>query len=318
MTEELVDLKIGQQVGNWIVEKRLGGGSFGAIYLCKDSKKGGQYALKVEEAHVIIQLLKMELVVLNELKNSNTRHFCTVEDKGREQNFIYIVMTLVGRSLEDLRISSPQRKFSLGTAISVSIQCLEALQELHSIGYLHRDVKPGNYTTGRAEMNELRKIYLLDFGMCRKYIQPDGTIKMPRTQAAFRGTVKYAPLACHLRKDLCRLDDCESWFYMMIEITKGSLPWRSLNNLDEVGNCKKYCRSRQTEARQLFSGCPRDYIQVMRMIDRGYYFDEPKYEEMYSILRKVLKIACVSVSTKRKRSIQLIVWEYPYDWELKE
>ena len=30
--------------------------------------------------------------------------------------------------------------------------------DLHGIGYLHRDVKPGNYTTGRAELNELRKV----------------------------------------------------------------------------------------------------------------------------------------------------------------
>ncbi|KAK6041663.1 hypothetical protein COOONC_20832 [Cooperia oncophora] len=34
---------------------------------------------------------------------------------------------------------------------------------LHNIGYLHRDVKPGNYTIGRPELNELRKVYILDF-----------------------------------------------------------------------------------------------------------------------------------------------------------
>lgn len=49
-------------------------------------------------------------------------------------------------------------RFSYGTAISVGIQSLEALEELHGIGYLHRDVKPGNYTIGRPEINELRKV----------------------------------------------------------------------------------------------------------------------------------------------------------------
>lgn len=75
----------------------------------------------------------------------------------------------------------------MGTAIGVSIQSLEALDDLHGIGYLHRDVKPGNYTIGRAELNELRKIYILDFGMCRKYTNDQGVIRCPREAAGFQG-----------------------------------------------------------------------------------------------------------------------------------
>lgn len=52
----------------------------------------------------------------------------------------------------------------MGTAIGCGLQCLEALEDLHDIGYLHRDVKPGNYTIGRLELNEQRKVYILDFG----------------------------------------------------------------------------------------------------------------------------------------------------------
>lgn len=75
----------------------------------------------------------------------------------------------------------------MGTAIGVSIQALQALDDLHSIGYLHRDVKPANYTIGRAELNELRKVYILDFGMCRKYTNNEGVIRRPREAAGFRG-----------------------------------------------------------------------------------------------------------------------------------
>ena len=50
---------------------------------------------------------------------------------------------------------------------------LEALEDLHSVGYLHRDVKPDNYSIGRAEKQETGKIYLLDFGMARKYVRDD-------------------------------------------------------------------------------------------------------------------------------------------------
>ncbi|PIC31678.1 hypothetical protein B9Z55_012294 [Caenorhabditis nigoni] len=106
--------------------------------------------------------------------------------------------------------------FRMGTAISVGRQSLEALEDMHNIGYLHRDVKPGNYTIGRAEVNELRKVYVLDFGMARKFAHEDGTIKKPRNVAGFRGTVKYAPVSCHAGRELCRQDDCETWLYMLV------------------------------------------------------------------------------------------------------
>ena len=53
----------------------------------------------------------------------------------------------------------------MGTALGIGIQCLEALEHLHSVCYLHRDVKPANFTIGRKDTNELRRVYVLDFGM---------------------------------------------------------------------------------------------------------------------------------------------------------
>jgi tau tubulin kinase len=108
-------------------------------------------------------------------------------------------MSLVGKSLHDMRKARPSEHFTMGTAIGTAIQTLEAIEELHSIGYLHRDIKPGNYSTGQAEQRgELRKIYILDFGMCRRYIKPDGVMRRPRTAAAFRGTPRYAALRCYM------------------------------------------------------------------------------------------------------------------------
>lgn len=57
--------------------------------------------LQVESVHEKVGFLKMELAVLKRLKeNERTRHFCTIEDKGRHKDFFFIVMTMVGRSLQ--------------------------------------------------------------------------------------------------------------------------------------------------------------------------------------------------------------------------
>ena len=50
--------------------------------------------------HQIFQVLKMEVFVLSELTKRGSRHFCRIEDKGRYGNFNYVVMTLVGKSLQ--------------------------------------------------------------------------------------------------------------------------------------------------------------------------------------------------------------------------
>jgi tau tubulin kinase len=61
------------------------------------------------------------------------------------------------------------------------------------------------------ELGEQRKVYILDFGMCRKFTNDQGVIRKPRAAAGFRGTVRYAPISCHLQRELCRKDDVETW-----------------------------------------------------------------------------------------------------------
>lgn len=91
---------------------------------------------------------------------------------------------------------------------------MKAITSNFSFSYLHRDVKPGNYTIGRPDLNELRKVYVLDFGMARKFVHDDGTMKKPRSAAGFRGTVRYAALSCHMQREMCRKDDIGlSFFY---------------------------------------------------------------------------------------------------------
>ncbi|KAH7673175.1 CK1/WORM6 protein kinase, partial [Aphelenchoides avenae] len=226
-----VHLNPGSRIDRWTVEKTLHKGAFGAVYRVTDGQ--GMYALKTEGINEQAQPLKMEVYVLTEVAKRDNRHFCKIEDKGRFSNFNYIVMTLAGKSLQCLRKEGLGQHMSMGSAISVGIQCLEALEDLHNMGYLHRDVKPANYTVGRAELNELRKVYVIDFGTCRKFTDSKGVIRKPRERPGFRGTVRYAPISGHLQRDLCRKDDVEVWIYMCVELTTGNLPWKNIADMNK-------------------------------------------------------------------------------------
>ncbi|VDK53259.1 unnamed protein product [Anisakis simplex] len=244
----------------WTVVRKLGEGGFGAVYLVKD-QKNAEFALKAEAADQSVKVLHLEL------RKANT-------DKGNKQE-----------------------RFTLGCAISVGVKCLEAIEELHGVGYLHRDIKPANYA---IDKRDLRKIYLLDLGLCRKYVSRNGEIRAPRWAAGFRGTIRYAALSCHISREQCRKDDLESWLYQQVELTTGNLPWKCLEQDKKlVAQSKEKCRT--TSSAELFKDSPVEYSAILKYIDSLSYYATPDYRKMKTLMQNAL--------------VNNNVKEYPYDWE---
>lgn len=73
------------------------------------------------------------------------RHVCKFIGCGRNEHFNYVVMSLQGRNLAELRRAQPSSRFSLSTTIRVGLQVLQAIEAIHSVGFLHRDIKPVSY-----------------------------------------------------------------------------------------------------------------------------------------------------------------------------
>ena len=61
---------------------------------------------------------------------------------GRNDRFNYVVMTLQGKNLAELRRSQPKGCFTLSTTLRLGRQILAAIEAIHSVGFLHRDIKP--------------------------------------------------------------------------------------------------------------------------------------------------------------------------------
>jgi len=303
---ELVQLEVGSTVDKiWHVESKIGEGNC-TVYKCTNKQNGqdGPYALKVESLNEKFAFLRKEVIVLCELSTQKKdHHFCKVKTRARMDNYFYVVMTLVGRTIHDLRMESPDQKFTLGTAISVGTQCLKALEDLHSIEYVYRELTPTNFAVGLAGIGEARKIYLLDLGTARKFISEDGSMKKQRSLMKFRtNTIKYAPLAYHENRELCRKDDIESWLYMTTEFIRESLPWKHLTDPVEVGNMKKSARKGEIQ-RKLFKYCPKFFVLILDLADECKFFDAPDYPSIYDYLKQTLD------ETNAK--------EYPYDWEIR-
>lgn len=104
---------------------------------------GNEYALKLEkkrenrtQAKLMMEQHIMKLI--REKPAKQRTHFIDVSDRGKKPNFFFLVMTLVGESLSDLKRSRKPSIFSCSTTYAGGIQCLEAIEQLHSVGYIHR------------------------------------------------------------------------------------------------------------------------------------------------------------------------------------
>ncbi|XP_010596685.1 tau-tubulin kinase 2 isoform X2 [Loxodonta africana] len=185
----------------WKVLRKIGGGGFGEIYDALDVLTRENVALKVESAQQPKQVLKMEVAVLKKLQGRD--HVCRFIGCGRNDRFNYVVMQLQGRNLADLRRSQSRGTFTISTTLRLGRQILESIESIHSVGFLHRDIKP------------------------------------PRAVAGFRGTVRYASVNAHRNREMGRHDDLWSLFYMVVEFVVGQLPWRKIKDKEQVGSIKE-------------------------------------------------------------------------------
>ncbi|KHJ93233.1 hypothetical protein OESDEN_06858 [Oesophagostomum dentatum] len=103
------------------------------------------------------------------------------------------------------------------------------------------------------------------------------------------------------QRDLSRRDDIESWYYMLIEITKGSLPWRLVTDRAQVYAAK--LAARQGDGRTQFLGdTPKQYDTLLTWIDALVFEDTPPYSKFYKMLD----------SLREERKIRM---HEHWDWE---
>ncbi|OZC11203.1 hypothetical protein X798_01619 [Onchocerca flexuosa] len=255
--------------------KLLGKGGFGAVYQVKRLSDAAVFAMKCELMDVRKRVLLMDCTVLRGAQSLGSKHFCEIIDRGKQPTrFRFIIMKLVGRNLWDLRIERPNQRFTLNTALKAAEQCLEAIEHLHTVGFLHRDIKPGNFAIGRPEANEHHTIFMLDFGLCRQFSSGSKDLRLPRATAPFRGTTRYASIAALRQMEQSRKDDVESWLYITVEWTAGSLPWRKLKGPDKEEVLQWKEEVREGEAMDdFFKQCPkREFSTIMKICLNNKYF----------------------------------------------
>ncbi|CEF62021.1 Protein kinase domain and Serine/threonine-/dual specificity protein kinase, catalytic domain and Protein kinase-like domain-containing protein [Strongyloides ratti] len=226
------------------VIKLLGKGGFGAVYLVVETTTKKKYAVKTElipqndaKFEPRLQWEETILLEIQALQDVNQKkHFIKVVDRGVVTPLRFLLMTLVGKSLKDLIKASDEQRFSNNTSWRVAGQTLEAIEAFHNAGFVHRNIKPHNFTIGAAGQEDI--IFMLDFGLVRCYTGKKFTNGI-KDSPKFAGTIKYCSRSSHLSVFQYPKDDLESWIMTVMEFhDHEALFWGKESNIKEIKNLK--------------------------------------------------------------------------------
>lgn len=67
--------------------------------------------------------------------------------------FLNVLLIWQGRNLADLRRSQSRGTFTISTTLRLGRQILESIESIHSVGFLHRDIKPVSLTIKTKQTN---------------------------------------------------------------------------------------------------------------------------------------------------------------------
>ena len=205
-----------------------------------------------------------------------------VHYKGRQGEYYVMVMDLLGPSLWDTWNTNGQI-MSQEMVACIAVEALAILENFHSKGFVHGDIKPENFLLGPPGTPTEKKLYLVDLGLATRWRDAICSTHVDYDQRPdiFRGTVRYASVHAHLGRTGSRRDDLESLAYTLLFLLKGRLPWQGYQG-DNKGFlvCKK---KMATSAEALCRYTPPAFRQYMEAVVNLKFDEKPKYASLASL-----------------------------------
>lgn len=157
-----------KRLGRYVIERRIGRGAMGAVYLAKDPRINRAVAVKaipIEKEFEDEELKEARLRFFREAESAGRLthpNIITVFDAGEDKGLAYIAMEYVpGIPLRDF--TDPKRLLAPKRALELAASTAEALDYAHNQGVIHRDIKPANLLYNPKEGS----LKISDFGVAR-------------------------------------------------------------------------------------------------------------------------------------------------------
>ena len=203
----------------WSIAGELGTGATSRVYLATGGDAGPRLVVKVMKsggaAAARSQYFLLEMQVLQKMRHPNV---VPMSDAGEAQGVLYFTMPFLEGDTLRQRLAR-EGAFPMGDAVRVARDIANALAHVHSLGVVHRDVKPENILLAP------HGAVLLDFGHARApAIMP--SVDAQDAKKYIVGTPNYvSPEQVAGRRVADSRSDIYSLGCVLLEMLTGQLPF---------------------------------------------------------------------------------------------
>lgn len=236
-----------ETIGPYKVERELGRGGMGEVYLAHDARLDRRVAIKALPAHLAadedrLARFQREAKVLASLSHPGIAAIYGLESVGGHQ---YLILEYVDG--ETLANRLARGKLPAEEALVVAKQIAEALEIAHERGVVHRDLKPGNVMLTRDGV-----VKVLDFGLARTEESSSSSapvrlmadsptvtspvqLHSPTIPGVIMGTAGYMSPEQARGKPVDKRSDIFSFGCVLYEMLTGAMPFRGETVADAIG-----------------------------------------------------------------------------------
>ncbi|MBI4719519.1 MAG: protein kinase [Planctomycetes bacterium] len=190
-------LREGDRINNYLLEARVGAGSFGEVWRARHHVFGDKVAIKIPTDVTFVRNLQREGVTVHGLRHPNIVRALDLDPYADPP---YLIMEYVDGPSLRAAIDAFRASFPIPAAVVIARGILHALAAAHEAGVIHRDIKPENIllsvaVDALADISE-QAVKVTDFGLGRaggatmKSIMQSGSMETGEGRS-IAGTVAY-------------------------------------------------------------------------------------------------------------------------------